>query len=360
VCQFVAQQSFDLPVPAIANTDTIYTLAMMKPDKIRLTLKGVQSIPWEQRMNFHLDNSPYELMIVSDGDTTWRYSAKTRKYTREQSAFAGHDPDDEPAPPLDRLDLLTAAQNTLLSQYIKLPKDAAAARIAKIDQIKIAGAKIDCYVLQFRLPHSSNELWIDKQRFLVLRQVQKTNTVVNGQIKMTLNFKQADISNTPENDLFTFTPPEKAIQVQTLPGEQPDLTGRVATDFSLRSLESAKVTLSELRGKVVLLNFWATWCRPCLKELSIIEKLHREYEAKGLVVLGISGEDSASVKNFLKQNQYTQPVLMDDKRDVHRMYGARSIPTVIVIDRSGVIRAHEVGGRSEGELIAALRSAGLE
>jgi outer membrane lipoprotein-sorting protein len=246
VYQLVAQQSFDVP----GFPEVIYTLAMVKPDKIRLTLKNAPPQAWEQRQRspFEASYSSNELMIVSDGDTTWRYSAKTRKYTREQSAVAVDDADDEP--PLSRLDLLTTAQNTLLSQFIRLPINAAAARIARIDQIKIAGAKIDCYVLQFRRPESSNELWIDKQRFLVLRQIQKWNSSPT-QTKMTLNLKQVDISNTPESDLFTFTPPEKAIQVQTLnlPGEQPDLSGRAATDFSLRSLESGNVTLSELRGK---------------------------------------------------------------------------------------------------------------
>jgi peroxiredoxin len=78
-----------------------------------------------------------------------------------------------------------------------------------------------------------------------------------------------------------------------------------------------------------------------------------------VVVLGINDEDPGTVKGFLKKYEYTISTLLDSKKNVHRMYGARAIPTVIVIDREGVIRAHYIGGRSEAELIAALKTAGL-
>ncbi len=130
-------------------------------------------------------------------------------------------------------------------------------------------------------------------------------------------------------------------------------------DFTLKSLTGEKVTLSDLRGKVVLIDFWATWCGPCRRELPTIEKLHREYEDKGLVVLGINDEESGTAKKFLAKNEYRLPVLMDSKKEVARAYGTRAIPTVIVVDKDGVVRAHFVGGRSEDELRAALKGAGL-
>jgi peroxiredoxin len=118
------------------------------------------------------------------------------------------------------------------------------------------------------------------------------------------------------------------VQTLNLPGERSNLTGRVAQDFTLKTLDGAKITLSGLRGKVVL--------------------------------LGIDDEDIGTVEGFLKKNEYSLPVLMDVKREVHRMYGARAVPTMIAIDPSGVIQAHYIGGRGEDALVAAVRTAGLK
>jgi len=333
---------------AAASGETFYSLAEVRPDKIRLTLK----------------ESDRELIIVSDGETTWRYLPKTRQYTKEAVATVADDEEEEPQSK-DEKDLLTQARNTLINRYLGLARYGPAAVIAKEDRIKIGGEKVDCYVIQIRVPSGLQELWVDKQRFLVLRHVETAKGMRNGieiTAKVTLNLKNADIASVPENDFFAFKPPDKTTEVQTLnlPGERPNLTGRVAQDFTLKALDGDKVSLSGLRGKVVLLDFWATWCPPCRKELPEVEKLRQQFGDKGLVVLGVNDEDSGTVKSFLKKNEYGLPVLMDSKHDVHRMYGASAIPTVIIIDKNGVIKAHYVGARDREELIAALKTAGIE
>jgi len=333
---------------ASASGETFYSLAEVRPDKVRLTLK----------------ENDRELIIVSDGETTWRYLPKSRQYTKEEVATVADDEEEQPQSK-DESDLLTQARNTLINRYLGLARYAPAAVLAKEDRIKVGAEKIDCYVLQIRVPSGLQELWVDKQRFLVLRHVETAKGVRNGVevvAKVSTNFKSADIETVPENSLFAFSPPEKAAEVQTLnlPGERPNLTGRVAQDFTLKALDGDKVSLSELRGKVVLLDFWATWCPPCRKELPEVDKLRQQYADKGLVVLGINDEDSGTVKSFLKKHEYGLPVLMDSKRDVHRMYGARAIPTVIIVDKNGVIKAHYVGARDREQLIAALKTAGIE
>ena len=131
------------------------------------------------------------------------------------------------------------------------------------------------------------------------------------------------------------------------------LTGQKAADFALKSLDGQPVELSSLRGKVVVLDFWATWCGPCRRELPIVDKLREEFGDE-VRFLGINAEDSGTVKGFLKKNAYGLTMLMDSKRTVNRTYGVHAIPTLFVIDRDGVIRQHFIGGREARELHQAI------
>ena len=347
--QFTAQFTTAYTMHATSlSAETFFALAMVKPDKVRLNKKDRDK----------------ELIIVSNGESTFRYLPRTKEYTKESVATL-EDEEQSEQPSRGEIDPLTEAQNKLVNRYAGLIRYGPVAVLAKEDRLKVDRDKVDCYVLEIRLPQGLQELWVDKQRFLVLRHVETAKKVENGlpvAVKATLTFKQADIAAVPENNLFVFTPPEKSIEVQTLnlPGERPNVTGTAAQDFTLNTLDGAKIRLSDLRGKVVLLDFWATWCPPCRMELPSIEKLHEEYKDKGLVVLGINDEDNGTVKGFLKSHKYTLPVLMDVKRAVHRMYGARAIPTVVVIDADGVIKGYYVGERSEKDLVAAVKTAGLK
>ncbi|HLJ48561.1 MAG TPA: redoxin domain-containing protein [Bryobacteraceae bacterium] len=343
-CQMTATVETEVVVRGgSASGSTTLSLAFIKPDKLCLTRKEADR----------------ELLVVGDGETTWRYLPKTRQYTKESAAATTGD-EDEPAAKPDTADPVVAAQNQLVNRYVGLRRYAPIAVLVREDRLKFEGNKVDCAVVHVMLPQGLEEFWVDKSSFLVLRQVSQAKSGATA-AKVTLNLKQADIANPPDGSLFTFAPPERSTEVQALniPGERPNLAGRPAMDFTLKNLNGEKVTLSDLRGQVVLIDFWASWCGPCRHELPTIEKLHREYENKGLVVLGINDEDSGLAKKFLVKNEYTIPVLMDAKKEVAKAYGTRAIPTVVVVDKNGVIRAHFVGGRSEEQLRLALKSAGL-
>ena len=127
--------------------------------------------------------------------------------------------------------------------------------------------------------------------------------------------------------------------------------GAVATDFSLQDLNGKTVKLSDFKGKTVLLDFWATWCPPCRASIPGIEKLHKAYREKGLVVLGISLDEGGwdAVNAFRTEYGMTYSVLKGNE-DVSVQYMVRSIPTLIVVDKQGIVARRYLGFGNEDEL----------
>ena len=124
-----------------------------------------------------------------------------------------------------------------------------------------------------------------------------------------------------------------------------------AIDFTLSDLNGKKVSLKDFRGKNVYLNFWATWCPWCVKELPDIEKVYQEYKDKNLVVLAINiGEDKNTVQGFITKNNYHFNVLLDSDQRVTQAYGISPIPVSIFIDKNGNITTGKVGALSEAEM----------
>jgi peroxiredoxin len=128
--------------------------------------------------------------------------------------------------------------------------------------------------------------------------------------------------------------------------------GFVAPDFTLDMLDGPETTLSDLRGQVVLINFWATWCPPCRAEMPAIQEVYDRYRDQGFVVLAVDlREGDAQVKGFIEQMELTFPILMDRDGDVSERYRIRSIPTTYFVDRSGVIQDVVIGGPMPRALI---------
>jgi peroxiredoxin len=124
------------------------------------------------------------------------------------------------------------------------------------------------------------------------------------------------------------------------------VAGKAAPDFTLPSIDGQQVSLQQYRGKVVFLNFWATWCIPCREEMPGLEQLHQKYQSEGLVVLAIDLKESAEqVKTFFQKHGLSFPSLLDQQGSVFRDYLVAGMPTTYLIGRDGKLFARGIGGR---------------
>jgi len=135
---------------------------------------------------------------------------------------------------------------------------------------------------------------------------------------------------------------------------------RQKADFTLTDLQGKSWHLADLHGKVVLVNFWATWCPPCRKEMPDLETLYDKYKDKGLVVLAISDEESAKVVPFIAERKIGYPIALDPGGAVHKAYLVEGIPKSFVYDRNGKLVAQSIDMRTKGQFLEMLAQAGLK
>jgi peroxiredoxin len=131
-------------------------------------------------------------------------------------------------------------------------------------------------------------------------------------------------------------------------------------EFTLKDLSGKAWTFQDLRGKVVLVNFWATWCPPCRKEMPDLETLYKRFGAKGFVVLAISDEETGKVEPFIRERGVTFPVLLDPGRKVNEAFAVEGIPKSFVYDREGKLAAQSIDMRTQKQFLEMLGKAGLE
>jgi peroxiredoxin len=137
--------------------------------------------------------------------------------------------------------------------------------------------------------------------------------------------------------------------------QRAQLVGKRAPDVALSTLDGASVKLADLRGKVVVLDFWASWCVPCVQALPTLNAWNRDMKSKGLVVIGVTQEDASEVKAFLADgNAVDYPVALDAAQDATRRYRVQGLPMTVIIDKSGVVRYAELGIAELDKLQAAI------
>ena len=135
---------------------------------------------------------------------------------------------------------------------------------------------------------------------------------------------------------------------------------RQKADFTLTDLNGKRWTLSALRGKVVLVNFWATWCPPCRKEMPDLEALYNRFKDQGLVILAISDEEVEKVQPFITERKITYPVMLDPGRKVNELFQVDGIPKSFVYNREGKLVTESIDMRTQGQFLQMLAQAGMQ
>jgi peroxiredoxin/outer membrane lipoprotein-sorting protein len=316
----VAEQSQEISAGALSGSvDSEYELAVKAGGKFRV----------------HFKQGDQDSISVSNGTKTWKASPRARQWTQIDAAGSAEEGDEEAAPDSQAgsKDLPGIVQDLLVTRYIAFAKLGREPEILKEENYKLGKEKVPCVVLRVRVGDVAHDLWIDRRRGFVLQEIQTSKRKMNGMdatVKATIKLKRIETDSDVDDSAFQFEPDRNwhEVEMLVLPGERSvSLNGLMAGDFRIKTLEGDQIQLSSFRGKVVVLDFWATWCPPCREELPYIEKLRSEFTDK-VQFFGIDDEDSSTVKDFQRKHNYGLTVLVDQKRTVHRQYGVEAIPTV--------------------------------
>lgn len=310
-----------------------------------------------------------EYLLISDGQKSWAYVPRLKQYSETEGATIDLGDDGEEGDSSDERDLAETFARMVVPTLGRIVKTAESAQAKPPIQVKYEGKKQTWPVVQViskKTEEGQNltEVAADPETMRVGRLLWANVTYRGTErsvIRMTVEFKSINVGQVPDST-FAFDVPKKSklVDAVPIPGQTGSfLLNRAAPDFEAKTLDGQRVRLSELKDRTVLLNFWASWCGPCRRELPSIVKLHEEFKDKGLVILGVNDEDKGTAKSFAGKAGLTFPTLDDSSQKLHRQYRVNSIPTIFLIDREGKIVRFLKGSRDEDSLRKVLQTVGF-
>jgi thiol-disulfide isomerase/thioredoxin len=318
---------------------TVDTVTGQKVSEQRLVEAGMH--PGKYRIQ---STDPQGAITIGDGKVQWTTGSDSTQYTSSQ---------------------ITSATATPISEFENIDLNVTEADLAREELFVVNGKPVPVYVVMVtrnRWPQGAPAhpkfvaYRVDEQSFVV----HKSITYAAGSTWIALYSISKWNQPLPET-LFTFTPQESSHAVSSVkphPATATAIIGAEAPDFTLQDTSSHPVHLLDLRGKVVVVDFWATWCPPCRALMPHLQKMHQELSTKGLVILGLDvGEDAEEVSEFANKQSYTFPLLLGAEPGVSAKYYVEAYPTTFVIDRNGRITFRGFASDSPSDLRKAVETA---
>jgi len=338
-----------------SNSYQIHSLSLVEATgglNNRTQMAAVINVRRPDRMRLESQNEAAAMTVVSDGSHTYIYFDKEKKYVKRAATQSPE---------------TALGENGILKNLPDIANFIQSVKITGEKSMEIDEKSYDCWIVEARydtikLPEQQLTItnavevnWISKTLGLTL-QSSLTAHLIMGSLPEPVEITQATTTmglsldaDLPDS-LFVFEPPPGARETAdwTLPGiTKPDVEGKPAPE-----LKGAPPT----KGKVVLMAFWAPWSTPGRSELQVLQKLHQEFRAQGLVVVGIDVSDK---KDPVPGLTYTNLQVPPDD-EILKTLSINSYPTLVLIDREGKVILYEIGAKSEASLRAELASAGIK
>jgi thiol-disulfide isomerase/thioredoxin len=299
---------------------------------------------------------------ISDGKTVWKYHVEENHYTARPMAETTA----KPAGPIPIVESSLFLAENLRHSLANIARTLHSAALDPDETLTANGKPVRCQVIRIRNsdenrpdPNAQMErtVWIDEQRQTIVkiedRRDIKHMNVPKGlpliQVTTTI-YTKTELDSVVPDSMFSFVPPAGAILIADFPDPRDGwglstMTGDLVPALKLKSSDGKTVPIESFRGKPVLIDFWATWCAPCVAGMPKLAEIYKEGKDKGLVLLSVDqDEDANNATGFLAKNGYNWLNFHDGDGEIAKLMGSSPLPRVILVDAKGQIVYDGTGG----------------
>jgi thiol-disulfide isomerase/thioredoxin len=311
---------------------------------------------------------------VSDGKSVWKYHVEEGRYTAGPATAAT-----SATGPVPMAEMTLMNAQSTRERLADLAKDLKSADLLPETTLDVAGQPVICAVIRVRNadfkranPNYSveNTIWIDKQREIVV----KIEERAGGQLMFNVrtredrdavtSYTKTVLDGPVPASLFKFEPPAGAVLIADFPDPResfgPSMTGDTVPALKFKTADGKAVAIESFRGKPVLIDFWATWCAPCVASMPKLAEIYKEGKDKGLVMISVDQDQEASkAVDFLAKKGYEWPNFHDGNGEIEKLMGSGGIPRTVLVDAKGQI-VYDGTGMDENHLRTHLAKLGPE